>query len=142
MKRKILKVMFLVLVLQMMGCGAVMSMLPTVVAAVIDAVMILDTIEEFTDKYFIAHPDPSKEAAVSEALQKARTSLDVALRVAQSTEELTKGDVIKAFEGFRDAYEKLLVLVGPLGVNRAKPGKITTFAVSASEITVPNDIQS
>lgn len=122
-----LAALLLTAVLAAPGCAAVVSALPAVVAAVTDAALVVDSIERFVTRYFVAKPDPARQKDVEAALARARAALDVALRVAQGAEKLDQQQVDAAFAEFRLAYEELLVLVKPLGVSsgealRATPG--------------------
>lgn len=122
----------LALVATLPGCGAIISALPHVIAAVVDAVQVLDAIEAFVKRYFVENPDPPRELAVGKAIAKARGSLNAALRVAQGTEKLDQQKVDAAFADFKVAYQELLALVGPLGVKPAG-----TLAASPNGLTVP-----
>lgn len=107
----------LALALSISGCATVAATLPTVIAAVTDGVMILDAVQRFVDAYFASHPtNPETKSAVQSAIDKARSSLNVALRTAQGAEKLDQAKVDEAFASFKAAYVELLAVVGPLGV--------------------------
>ncbi len=108
------------------GCAAIVSALPAIIAAVTDSVQILDTIEAFVANYFGSHPDPAHQAKVADALAKCRIALNVALRVANGAQAADNAQVDKAFEDFKVAYLDLLGLVKPLGVHQVdKSGRIS-----------------
>lgn len=98
------------------GCAAVMSFLPTVIAAVSDATMILDQIQTFVTNYYRDHPDATKEKQAMLALAKARSALIGAQRAAQGAEKLDQKKIDEAFQDFKVAYQEVLAIVGPLGV--------------------------
>jgi hypothetical protein len=117
------------------ACAPIMAALPTVIAAVTDAVVILDQIEAFVDAYFARNPDPPKQALAAKAIAKTRASLNTALRTSRGTEELNQERVDQAFAEFRAAYQDLLVVVGPLGVR--PPGALTAAPASGEVLEVP-----
>lgn len=99
-----------------MGCAAILGALPMIVAAVTDAMMVLDAIEDFVTKYFAANPDAEKQEAVAKSLAKTRSALNVALRTCSGTEDLSQGQVDAAFQDFRAAYVELSTLLGRYGL--------------------------
>jgi len=113
----LIKIMGLALALAIgSGCAQLLPLLPTVVAAVQDAVLIIDRIERYVDMVFAAAPDSAAETAVRTSLDKTRVALDVALRAAKGTADLGREDVSMAFAEFQRAYIELLKLLKPLGV--------------------------
>jgi uncharacterized membrane protein len=107
------------------GCAGVTALLPSVIAAVTDGLMVLDTIKNYADRYFSRHTDtPALQAQIDAALTRARLALDAALRATHGAEKLTQHDVDLAFKEFRDAYMSLLLLVGPIGVSNAADGAL------------------
>lgn len=117
------------------ACAALLSALPEVVSKVADAMLIIDQIETFTDAYFMAAPNPKLEATCREKITQARSALITAQRATQGAEDLSAGDVDKAFADFREAYTALLVVVGPLGVQTGDGGALS--ASSSGVLTVP-----
>lgn len=101
------------------GCAAIATALPHVIAAVVDAVQILDAIEAFVAQYFAAQPDKEKELKVAKAIAKTRAALNVALRSVEGAEKLDQQKVDEAFTSFKQAYQELIAIVGPLGVKPA-----------------------
>ncbi len=130
-------VLSLTLALTSVGCAALISALPTVIAAVTDAAQILDAIEHFVHAYYLQKPDPVKEAICDKAIAKSRTALNAALRIAQGTEKLDQAKVDEAFADFKLAYQELLVIVEPLGVHAAPLGK---FMSTPNGLIVPEPI--
>lgn len=109
------------------ACPAVISALPVIVATVQDAALILDTIEDFVQRYFAGHPDASRQKTVAQAIAKCRAALNATLRAARGVDELNQQKFDEAFADFKVAYAELLALVGPLGVRpsgslRVSPG--------------------
>jgi hypothetical protein len=117
------------------GCSAwpgVVGNLPVIVEAVTDSVAIIDAIESFVGKYFLANPNPSKQADVEAAITKVRLALVAGERVVSGVQDLTQAKWIEAFSDFQAAWQELMALVGPLGVSsqvgtakvRATPGAL------------------
>lgn len=100
----------------MSGCSALFSNLPAVNAAISDGILVLDSIQAFTNAYFAANPNPDKATIVAIAIAKARTALDVAVRLVQGTSSLDQAQVDTAFADFRVAYTELTGLIGSIGV--------------------------
>lgn len=98
------------------GCAAVAAYLPSIVAAITDATLILDNIKSFADRYFVVKPDPTLQEKVDSAVSRARIALDLAIRATQGASDLTQEQIDKAFSEFKDAYVDLLKLVEPIGV--------------------------
>jgi len=133
------KLFCVVLFVQLLGCSAVLSTLPTVITAVLDAVIILDNIEEYVDRYFIMNPNPEKQAKINEVLSIARTSLNVAIRVTQGAENLSKEEIAEAFQAFKEAYQQLLVLIKPLGIKEAT-NLNDTLSLSPEQLVIPKPL--
>ena len=119
------------------SCAAVLSALPKVVAAVTDAGQIVDSIKDFVDAYFVAHPDAAKQKLVDAAILKAKESLNLALRTANGAQELDQKKVDEAFADFKQAYRELLALVGPLGVRQDGTAAPLKAAPGGDSLTVP-----
>ncbi|MES1205011.1 MAG: hypothetical protein ABUS79_03660 [Pseudomonadota bacterium] len=112
------------------GCATVATYLPTVIAAVTDGALVLDTIDKFVDRYFESRPNPDLQKKADIAIARTRSALDAALRIAAGTKDLNEAQVDAAFAEFRIAYTDLMALLGPLGVSsgnalRATPGGLT-----------------
>jgi hypothetical protein len=120
------------------ACATVAAHLPSVIAAVTDGVMVLDTIDRFADAYFSSHgADPRTQAKVDGAIERARAALNAALRAAQGAEHLTQEQIDAAFADFRAAYAELLALVAPLGVRQ---GTGETLRASPGNLVVPEPL--
>lgn len=124
------------LALPLQGCAAVAGLLPDVIAYVTDGSQILDAIVAFVNNYFVAHPDPVAQAKFTDAMTKARSALNVALRTAQGAKSLDDASVDAAFADFKAAYLDLMTLVKPYGVvqNDLPAAK---FTVSKDTLVVP-----
>jgi hypothetical protein len=138
MKQKI-AIIYMIMTLQLFGCAAVLSALPTVIAAVMDAFVILDAIDDFSDRYFKVHPDPGAQSKIDNAITKARASLNIALRTTQGAQDLSDQDIERAFASFRVAYQELLVLVGPIGIKSTSSGD-NALSASSNQLVVPEPI--
>lgn len=121
------------------GCAAIAAVLPDVIAAVLDGMQIIDVIEQFVARYFQSHPDPVAQKKVDDAILKARTALNVALRSAQGAKNLDDAQIDKAFEDFKQAYLELMALVRPYGVTPASSPAVmkATLSASGDTLTVP-----
>jgi hypothetical protein len=109
------------------SCAAVVSYLPTVVAVVTDAILVIDQIKVFVDGVFVMKPAPELQKKIDQAIARTKVALDAALRIANGTDRLTKEQADAAFADFKVAYQDLIALVAPLGVStgqtlRATPG--------------------
>jgi hypothetical protein len=99
------------------GCSTIFSNLPSVLAYVQDGQLVLSTIESFANAFFAARPDASAQKAVNEAIAKAKSALDLAVRAAEGVDGLKQADVDAAFKSFSLAYQDLISLLGPMGVH-------------------------
>lgn len=110
------------------GCATIASNLPIVIAAVLDAQIILDSLTSFVDAFFKVKPDADLEKKVRDSMARTRSALNAALRLAQGAEKLDQAKIDEAFKEFRGAYTELLALLAPLGVSasgntlKATPG--------------------
>lgn len=106
------------------GCATIAPFLPTVIAAVTDGSLVIDTIDKFVDRYFESRPNPDLQKKVDIAVARTRSALDAALRIASGAQDMNQAKVDEAFLEFRLAYQDLLALVGPLGVMAGGGGKL------------------
>lgn len=106
------------------GCATIAPFLPTVIAAVTDGALVVDTIDRFVDRYFESRPNPDLQKKIDIATARVRSALDAALRIASGAQHLNQAKVDEAFAEFRLAYQDLLALVGPLGVMTDRGGKL------------------
>lgn len=134
--RKLLPGFLALSLLLLGGCGPVLSALPKVIAAVTDGIQILDMIEQHADLVLLqTNADAPTKAKVHEALTRAKAALNAALRSAQGAEEAGKLDQANAdmaFASFKEAYEQLLVVVGPLGVKETGDANLMSARASTS----------
>lgn len=110
------------------SCAAVLPMLPKVIHAVSDGIMILDQVEHFIGTYFALHPDKERQAKVGQMLARARAALIAANRAAQGADDLSQQKVDKAFDEFKDAYRELYVMLSGFGL--LKPADSDKASVS------------
>lgn len=119
------------------ACAPVLAALPTVIAAVVDAGQIVDTIEAFVDRYFQLHPDPAKQAEIGLAVQRCRLALNVVVKLAEGSQDLDDQKIDQAFDEFKQAYVALLHLVAPYGVKVAPKGEAPLLTPSGDALVVP-----
>lgn len=98
------------------SCATLASSLPTVIAYAQDGFVIVDQIVHFVDAFFVAHPDAVLQKKVDVAAAKAKSALNLAIRLASGAGDLDQAKVDEAFAEFRSAYIELIALVGPMGV--------------------------
>lgn len=120
-----------------MGCAAIASNLPTVLADVQDAGIIISSIEAFMQIFFSIHPDAAKQQEVANAIQTARTALNVVLRTAQGVDGLDNKNLDQAFQDFESAYTSLLQLVAPYGVHPGNTPSMKAFPGAQPQLVVP-----
>lgn len=102
-----------------LGCAAILAALPTVIAAVQSAMLVLDQLEQFIDAAFRAKPNPELEKQVGKSLAKTRSALLLVQHAAEGATDLHDQRLQAAFASFEAAYSELLSLVHPLGVRVA-----------------------
>src|SRR5688500_16867770 len=125
------------LVMTAPGCAAVVSALPSVIAAVTDAMLILDQIEDFVRRYFAANPDPAREKKFDVAMTRCRSALVAAQRTAKGAEKLDQQKVDEAFAEFKVAYRELAALCATIpGLRVQKPGE-KPLTARPGELAVP-----
>jgi hypothetical protein len=121
------------------GCKELLAALPRVVAVVPDAMLIVDQVESFTGNYFKAHPNPKKEAEVSKAISRARSSLIVAQRSAVGGDKAANGQTLSAIADFKVAYEELLkACEGIAGFSVGDASQ--SFAAAGDALVVPTPL--
>jgi hypothetical protein len=118
------------------GCATVAAYLPTVIAAVTDGALVVDTIERFADRYFRSRPDAEFQKKVDVAIARTRSALDLILRTAGAADAHNQGDREKALAEFREAYTHLVALLGPIGLMTAPPGG-ALMAMPGDRLMVP-----
>ena len=93
--RKIIACLVLPLAL-LTGCPAFWSVVTSVIAAVADAIPIVEEIAQWADRHFAAQPDPAAQAVVDSKLNAYRSTLSAVSRAAQSFGESPELDAAKA----------------------------------------------
>lgn len=101
------------------GCAAVLKALPTIIQRVQDAQMILDMIDKQAQPLLEQFGNPDLRQEYSRAYQTAQQTLQVALRSAKGTEDLSQEQVDEAFTEFREAYKDLLGVLRRAGLLNA-----------------------
>jgi hypothetical protein len=96
------------------GCAAFFPIVAAVIAAVVDAIPIIDSIADFVDEHFSKHNDAIHEAQARSAIARTREALVRSERNARLCED--DPCVEAAFEPFRAEYRKLV------GTLEAAPG--------------------
>lgn len=122
------------------GCAAIMAALPTIIAAVTDAVIVLDQIEAWIRRYFAAHPNPEKEEQVAKAIGKTRNALNAANRTCAGVEKLDQVQVDAAFADFKVAYQELTALCAGLpgaGLRVKQPNEGPLLMATDDMLSVP-----
>lgn len=114
--------LYLVFMFVTTSCATLANLLPKVIAAATEGGLIIDSIQSHIDHYFAVNPDPDRQAAVHNMLDKTRLALSAALRATQGAKDLSQNDVNAAFVEFSGLYKELLAMVGPMGVKEAKEG--------------------
>lgn len=117
------------------GCAAFVSALPKVIAAVTDALQVVDAIEDFVKTYFQIKPNGPLEMKVDAAIKRTKQALNLALRTTNGADKLSQDQIDAAFAEFRAAYAELLNLVEPLGVHQK--GEILRASPDGGGLVVP-----
>jgi hypothetical protein len=113
---------------QYMGCAAIVGNLPTVLAYVQDAQLVVSAIESFVNAVFATGVKPELQKPVAVAIARTKAALSAVLRAGTGVDKLNQADVDAAFKEFQLAYTDLINLVQPLGVSagggalKATPG--------------------
>lgn len=101
------------------ACAGVLAFLPKIVNVVSDAILILEQIQQHVDLQFAATPNADLQSKVNQALSKARSALNAVTQAANGAQEADDGNLVAAFDAFRQAYAELLVIVAPFKVQTA-----------------------
>jgi hypothetical protein len=120
------------------ACTTLSTLLPHVIAAVVDGQQVVEAIAAFVAKWFLAHPDALLQAKVDAAISKCRSALNVALRTAEGSKDLTESQVGSAFDAFKQAYLELIGLVAPFGVVQSSTA--LRAAPSGTSLSVPTPL--
>ena len=94
-------------------------MLPIVadiLAEILDAQRKVDQVDAAAQEWFKKYPNEKMQADWSVAVERARASLDIAIKAAHGAEEVGKADPAAAFAMFNQAWVKLIDLAHKIGV--------------------------
>lgn len=97
------------------GCPAFIKAIPVIAAALSESSTVLDAISAVSDKYYAQHLDADR-AEYDTAMSATRTSLAAAAYLSRGAEHMTQEQTDAAWEDFYASYNKLLGVLGPLGV--------------------------
>lgn len=96
------------------GCSALFSNLPTVIAYVQEAQLVVSAIESFANAVFNAGILKEKQKDITVAIARTKAALSGVARVSSGAEKLNQADVDAAFVEFRLAYTDLVNLMKPI----------------------------
>jgi hypothetical protein len=114
---KLLAVLTLgIFVSSQVGCAALQKDLPTILTYIQDGVLILNTIQSYTNLFFASNPNVALKAKIDSKIVEAQTALDAALRATQGATDLSTAQYAAAFAPFMAAYNDLLSLSKQLGI--------------------------
>lgn len=133
--------LLLALIIPVASCATLVDLLPTVLAGVQDGSLLLDAIHGFVDQAFVAKPDAATQKKLNLAIARARTALDLALRIATGTKDLDQAKVDAAFAEFRSAYSDVISLARALGVEVGDVPRAERFAAAGGDrLLVPSPL--
>jgi hypothetical protein len=119
------------------GCPEFWRVLPSIVSAVTDAILVLDQVESFVGAYFAANPNPEQQKKVATAIGKCRNALTVAQRATKGVDKLGQEEVDAAFAEFRAAWVELSALItGIPGIRVQRAGE-PTLSAAPGQLVVP-----
>ena len=102
------------------GCPQVAAALLPIVKDIIvdflDAERKLEQIDVAAKEWFAKYPNDKLEADWTVAVDRARASLDVALKTARGAEQLAESDYQAAFQQFGLAWQELIELATSVGI--------------------------
>lgn len=104
------------------GCATIGMALPTILMAIQDGSLVLETIDSFVRTYFASKTDDERYIKIEKAIARSREALDAALRITQGADKLDQQKVDEAFADFKIAYNDLVALTAPLGVRTGAGG--------------------
>ncbi len=115
------------------GCAELKPILADALAVVSHDSEVLSTAQALADTFFIASPNPARQAQVNTAIVRARLALAAATKALRGTDALTDRDVNNALNEFRGAYYDLLTLLQNTGIVQ-KEGQ---FAAAGGKPVLP-----
>jgi len=122
------------------GCATFNHDLPTVVADVSEATLVVSTIESFVNAWFANHPNPSVQATVDGAIAKVKEAAAAVLAAGRGAGDLSNSQGAAAIAEFETTYNDLLALVKSFGVNVGPLGPVGAkrlALVPRAGLTVP-----
>ena len=114
------------------GCAPLLSALPAVTSAVVEVGNIVDVIASWVALFFKTHPDPALEARIAEVVARARSAMNVVLRLGDSAKQVDDARVTEAFDDLETAYRELLDLTRPIGVRPE--------GIASGRVRAPSDV--
>ncbi len=132
---KVTLAMFLIFCTAAAGCA---SLLPAIVLAAQDSQMILQNVQNFSNNYFLLHPDTAEQTKVNNAISAAGTALDGAIRAVSGINDITQAQADAAFANFEAAYSDLMTIVKDIGITTADVQ--STSKTASGGLIVPTPI--
>lgn len=120
------------------GCGAVIAALPVVTRIVVDAMAVLQAINNVVQEIFRTRPDVPLvvRRRYTQLFDGAMVSLRTLHAAAEAGQDLSDGQVAAALEAFEAAYEELRQYIGLQGWMRSDGAMVIDGEV-VSEMRVP-----
>lgn len=131
---KVTLALFLILCTATAGCA---GLLPGIILAAQDAQMILQNIQNFSDNYFLLHPNTAEQNKINNAITAAGTALDGAIRTVSGIDNITQAQADAAFANFEAAYNDLLTVVKDIGVLSADVQATTKTTSGGLNVPTP-----
>lgn len=127
------------------GCAAVASSLPTIIAYIQDSTLVVSEIESFVNLFFKLNPNQANEEKIAAAIARVKTALEAAQRLANGVDKLDQGQVDAAFVEIRNAYTDLVSLCQGFGIGVEMKGSslkrsATPAKGSGGKLTVPEPL--
>jgi hypothetical protein len=117
------------------SCSALVHV-PKVIQAIDVTVQVIDAIDKFAADLFAVQPDAELQKTVKQAIARARIGLQAGKDTLQGVENVSQAKYLEAFAEFRAAYEQVLALLGPLGL-QTKGGEMRARAAPGGGLMVP-----
>ena len=131
---KVTLTLFLVFCTATAGCA---SLLPGIILAAQDSEMILQNIQNFSDNYFLLHPNTAEQTKINNDISVAGTALDGAIRAVSGITDITQTQADAAFANFEAAYSDLLTVVKDIGITTADVTSTTKTASGGLIVPTP-----
>lgn len=117
------------------SCSALVHV-PKIIQAVDVTIQVIDAIDDFADNLFEVQPNPELQKTVKQAVARAKIGLQAGKDALQGVEKVSQAQYLEAFAEFRAAYEQVLALLGPLGL-QVQGGELRARAAPGGGLTVP-----